>query len=74
MIVGFSTSILWVVFTSDAEYVLYEMVPAFIAGMGATIVVSMVTQARNGFGIRDRETGIRKQEMNCCRSIIWARR
>ena len=46
MVTGFSTSILWVVFAKDSVYGLYEMIPGFLVGLGATILVSHYTRAR----------------------------
>ena len=43
MIAGFSTSVLWVLIAKAHFYDLYEMVPAFIAGLGATVLVSYLT-------------------------------
>ncbi|MEE4278675.1 MAG: sodium/proline symporter [Halieaceae bacterium] len=43
---GFATSILWVVGPKDAAFDLYEMVPAFFAGLLATIVVSRISRRR----------------------------
>ncbi len=43
MVAGFGTSILWVVFAKEHFYDLYEMVPAFITALLATIIVSRMT-------------------------------
>ncbi|MCP4271894.1 MAG: sodium/proline symporter [Gammaproteobacteria bacterium] len=43
MIAGFGTSVLWVIFAKENFYDLYEMVPAVIMGLGATLLVSHLT-------------------------------
>jgi sodium/proline symporter len=44
MIAGFVTAVLWVVFLKPYTYDLYEMIPGFLAGAGATVVVSLWTR------------------------------
>lgn len=43
MATGFGTTVLWVLFFKEASYGLYEMVPAFIASLVMTILVSRMT-------------------------------
>jgi sodium/proline symporter len=45
MIAGFVTAVLWVVFLKPYTYDLYEMIPGFLAGAGATVAVSLWTRA-----------------------------
>jgi sodium/proline symporter len=44
MIAGFVTAVLWVVFLKPYTYDLYEMIPGFLAGAGATVAVSLWTR------------------------------
>lgn len=43
MATGFGTTVLWVLLFKEASHGLYEMVPAFIASLAMTIVVSRLT-------------------------------
>ncbi len=43
MVTGFLVNVLWVLTAKEKFYDLYEMVPAFAAGLLATIVVSLLT-------------------------------
>jgi sodium/proline symporter len=43
MVVGFSVTVGWVLFFKTDFYDLYEMIPGFLAGLLATVVVSLVT-------------------------------
>jgi sodium/proline symporter len=56
MVCGFATSVLWVVSFKSAVYDLYEMIPAFTAGLLATVVVSHLT----GVTGRPRSTDVRQ--------------
>jgi sodium/proline symporter len=48
MIAGFLTAVLWVVAFKSRFLDLYEMIPGFVAGFAATIVVSLLTKAPPG--------------------------
>jgi Na+/proline symporter len=43
MLLGFLTSVFWILLAKEHAYGLYEMVPAFFVGLVATIVVSLAT-------------------------------
>jgi sodium/proline symporter len=43
MIAGFVTAMLWVLWFKPLTHDLYEMIPGFLAGFGATVVVSLLT-------------------------------
>ena len=48
MLTGFAVNVLWVLTAKEKFYGLYEMVPAFIAGLCVTIVVSQLTYTPAG--------------------------
>ena len=48
MIVGFVTTVVWVLVFKERFYDLYEMLPGFVAGFAATIGVSLVTTPPDG--------------------------
>ena len=48
MLSGFAVNVLWVLIAKEKFYGLYEMVPAFIAGLCVTIVVSQLTYTPAG--------------------------
>ncbi len=48
MVVGFLTTVIWVLVFKDSFYDLYEMLPGFFAGFVATIGVSLLTEPPPG--------------------------
>jgi sodium/proline symporter len=48
MIAGFATTVAWVVFFKPGFYELYEMIPGFLAGLAATVGVSLATEPPDG--------------------------
>ena len=48
MIAGFLTAMVWVVWLKSITHELYEMIPGFLAGFAATIVVSLLTSPPEG--------------------------
>jgi sodium/proline symporter len=48
MVVGFSATVIWVLFFKAGFYELYEMIPGVAAGVLATVVVSLVTRPPEG--------------------------
>jgi len=48
MVAGFGTTILWVLWLKPHFFDLYEMIPGFLAGFAATIVVSLLTAPPEG--------------------------
>ncbi len=48
MVVGFLTTVIWVLVFKDSFYDLYEMLPGFFAGFVATIGVSLLTEPPAG--------------------------
>jgi sodium/proline symporter len=48
MVTGFAVTIVWVLFFKAGFYELYEMIPGVLAGVAATIVVSLRTTAPAG--------------------------
>ncbi|MEO0399566.1 MAG: sodium/proline symporter [Pseudomonadota bacterium] len=47
MIVGFGATVIWITTYKAAFYDLYEMIPGFIAGLLATVLVSLATPPRD---------------------------
>jgi len=50
MAAGFATSIGWVLLAKEASHGLYEMVPAFVAGLLVTVVVSRLDRSQHPGG------------------------
>jgi sodium/proline symporter len=48
MIAGFGTAMAWVLWFKPLTHDLYEMIPGFLAGFAATILVSLVTRPPDG--------------------------
>ena len=48
MLSGFLVTVFWVLLIKESVYDLYEMVPAFITGIVAIVVVSMMTSPKEG--------------------------
>lgn len=48
MLAGFVTTVAWVVFFKPGFYELYEMIPGFLAGLAATVGVSLATDPPDG--------------------------
>lgn len=48
MVAGFVTAMAWVLWFKALTYDLYEMIPGFIAGFAATIIVSLMTRPPDG--------------------------
>jgi sodium/proline symporter len=50
MITGFVSTVAWVLLFKASFYDLYEMIPGFLLGLSATIIVSLVTEPPKGAG------------------------
>ncbi|MEM9406747.1 MAG: sodium/proline symporter, partial [Acidobacteriota bacterium] len=50
MVSGFGVTVVWVQFFKAQFYDLYEMIPGFLAGLVATVVVSWMTEPPEGAG------------------------
>jgi Na+/proline symporter len=48
MVGGFLAAVLWVLLFKEQFFELYEMIPGFIVGFAATIVVSLATSPPEG--------------------------
>jgi Na+/proline symporter len=48
MAAGFLTAVLWTVGLKERFFDLYEMIPGFAAGLGATVAVSLLTRPPEG--------------------------
>jgi len=48
MATGFCVTVGWVLFAKSEVYDLYEMIPGFLAGLAATVGVSLATSRRRG--------------------------